>query len=175
MDEIPYTDSHGRVFKYGEFFPYDMSPFGINETNALDYFKVSEEEAEKFGYPWTKKEKANYNITIESKDLPNSILDVGDEIVDEIIGCPNKGMETNQCTSAYKITPDELFFYRAKKLPLPRFCPNCRHYERINYRNQPRYYDRTCSNDCGRTFKTTYTPESTKKIFCEECYNKEIY
>ena len=30
-------------------------------------------------------------------------------------------------------------------------------------------------NNQMSTFKTTYTPESTKKIFCEECYNKEIY
>ena len=152
-----------------------MSPFGINETNALDYFKVTEEEAGKFGYPWIKKEKANYNISIESKDLPDSILEVEDSIVGEIIACPNYGLETNQCTSAFKITPEELHFYKSKKLPLPRFCPNCRHYERIGYRNQPRYHDRLCSNNCGRIFKTTYLPESEKRIYCEDCYNKEIY
>ena len=40
MDQIPYTDSKGRTYKYGEFFPPELSPFVYNETIAQEYFPL---------------------------------------------------------------------------------------------------------------------------------------
>ncbi len=42
MNEVPYIDQKGRVYKYGEFFPYDMCPFGYNESNTHDFFLFQE-------------------------------------------------------------------------------------------------------------------------------------
>lgn len=173
MDEMPYVDGNGRVFKYGEFFPYDMSPFGYNETNAHDFFPITKEEAKSSAYNWFDKTPKDYGITINSADLPNSITDVDESIMDEIIGCPNNGNQMYQCASAYKIVPDELLFYRQKKLPLPRFCPNCRHYQRLKYRNQMHLYTRQCSN-CTNIFESTYAQERPEKVYCESCYNGEV-
>ena len=176
MNDMPYVDDKGRVFKYGEFFPYDMCPFGYNETNAQEYFPITKEDSLKNGYPWKDREKRNYNTTINSKDLPNSILDVKDDILNETIACLNNGNALFQCTGAYRIMPNELTFYRQKSLPLPRYCPNCRHYERLKYRNTMKLYTRECMNkDCKNTFETTYAPEKPEIIYCESCYNKEIY
>ena len=174
MNETPYVDKKGRVYRYGEFFPYEMSPFGYNETNAFDFFPITEEEALEKGYNWTKKDKREYEVTIDSTNLPESIHDVKEEIVKEIISCPSGGDQRYQCTSAYQIRPEELAFYRSKKLPLPRSCPNCRHYKRLKYRNQPRLYKRECSNRCGKIFETTYTPDRPEKVYCEDCYQKEV-
>ena len=174
MDDMPYVDSMGRIFKYGEFFPHDMSPYGYNETNAHDFFPVSKDEALAKGYPWRDRAKRDYAVTKQSAELPEAISDVSDTILQEVITCPNNGNVDFQCTTAYKITPDELQFYRTKKLPLPRACPNCRHYERLHYRNKMRLYVRSCSNNCGRTFESTYTADRVEKVFCEECYQKEI-
>ena len=45
MNDMPYVDSKGRVYKYGEFFPAEISPFGYNETVAMDYYLLNREEA----------------------------------------------------------------------------------------------------------------------------------
>jgi hypothetical protein len=174
MEDMPYRDTHGRVFSYGEFFPYAMCPFGYNETNAHDNFTLSKESVNTLGYPWYEREKRDYAITIESELLPDSITDTSESICQENIGCPNKGNSDTQCTVAYRITPDEFQFYKAKHLPVPRLCPNCRHYERLTYRNKMKLYDRACSNSCGVIFKTTYDPNGLEKVYCESCYQKSV-
>ena len=176
MEDMPYIDTKGRIFKYGEFFPYDMSPFGYNETTTNDYFPLTREEAIKKGYPWKEREKREYHITKNSKDLTDSILDVSDDILNEVIACPNKGNQIYQCTTAFKIIPSELQFYKQKNLPLPRYCPNCRHYQRLEYRNPMRLYKRQCMHKgCENIFQTTYAPNQLEKVYCEKCYQKEVY
>ncbi len=184
MNDMPYVDAKGRVFKYGEFFPYDMCPFGYNEGNALDFFPISKEEALSKGYKWKHKEKRDYQITIESATLPDSINDVSESVLNEVISCPNVGDQMTQCTSAFKILPFELQFYKQKNLPLPRYCPNCRHYERMKYRNPIKLWERFCVCDkkhtnhqgkCEVKFQTTYSPKRTEKIYCEKCYQAEVY
>ncbi len=174
MMDMPYTDKKGRIWKYGEFFPYDMSPFGYNETNAHDFFNIKREEALAKGYNWKEREKREYTVTKNSIDLPDGINEVLDEIVNETIGCPNNGNPDFQCATAFRIMPNELQFYRLRNLPLPRFCPNCRHYDRLKYRNPMRLYKRECMNGCGRSFETTYAPNRPEKIFCETCYQQEV-
>lgn len=171
----PYIDSQNRQYGYGEFFPYEFCPFGYNETVAHDYFTISESFAKEKGYNWYTREKPEYKISILSDDLEDGIEKVTDDVLNETIGCPNNGNADFQCTTAYRITTDELLFYRQKGLPLPRKCPNCRHYERLAYRNQNRLYTRTCMfPDCGNTFETTYAPNRTEKVYCEACYKREV-
>ncbi len=184
MMEMPYVDERGRIFSYGEFFPYDMSPFGYNETNAHDYMPVSREEAIEKGYPWKDSDKKSYKTTLLSEDLPDDIFEVPEDIVDQIISCPNNGDQITQCTTAYRIVPAELQFYRQKNFPLPRYCPNCRHYERLKYRNPMKLYKRSCTctqtthfhsgNACSNEFETTYAPNRPEKVYCEQCYQAEV-
>jgi hypothetical protein len=44
MNDMPYIDSKGRVYKYGEFFPSELSPFAYNETIAQEYFSKTKNE-----------------------------------------------------------------------------------------------------------------------------------
>jgi len=37
MQEFPYVDSRNRIFRYGDFMPYNISPFSYNETIAHEY------------------------------------------------------------------------------------------------------------------------------------------
>ncbi len=184
MNDMPYVDEKGRVFAYGEFFPYDLCPFGYNEGNAHDFFPISKEDALERGYNWKEKEKKDYKVTIQSSDLLDNITDVSDDILKEIISCPNNGDQMTQCTSAFKIVPAELQFYKQKNLPIPRYCPNCRHYERLKYRNPIKLWKRGCMCDkshahhvgqCSIEFETTYAPERTEKVYCEKCYQQEVY
>jgi hypothetical protein len=184
MNVMPYIDKKGRVFRYGEFFPYEISFFGYNETNANDFFPISKREAEEKGYNWKQKEKRDYKVTIESADLPDSISEVTEAILNEVITCPNDGDQMTQCTSAFRIVPAELQFYKQKNLPLPRFCPNCRHYQRLKYRNPIKLWKRHCMCDkrhahhgarCDIKFETSYAPERPEKVYCEKCYQQEVY
>ena len=184
MKEMPFVDSVGRKYGFGESFPTEISPFAYNETLAFQEQPLSKEEIVKAGYKWREPEVKNYSSTIKSEDLPDSIVGVKDEICNEIIGCPNGGDIKTQCVSAYKILPDELQFYRQMKIPLPRYCPNCRYYDRLKWKNPFRFYKRECmcglsnhvhKNKCQNEFETMYAPERTEKIFCKECYQAEVY
>ncbi|MFA6586266.1 MAG: hypothetical protein WCS86_03860, partial [Candidatus Paceibacterota bacterium] len=131
MSDMPYIDSKGRIYKYGEFFPPELSPFCYNETIAQEYFPLTKEEAEEQGYKWKEREERNYNIDIYSKDIPNDIKEVEESIINKVIECEHKGQCNEQCTEAFKIIGDELSFYKRMNIPIPHLCPNCRHYNRL--------------------------------------------
>ena len=52
MNNMPYVDKIGNQYKYGEFYPIELSPFGYNETYAPELELLSQEEALKRGYNW---------------------------------------------------------------------------------------------------------------------------
>ncbi|MFA6177573.1 MAG: hypothetical protein WC694_01605 [Candidatus Paceibacterota bacterium] len=185
MNEVPYVDKRGIVYKYGEFFPSELSTFCYNETQAQDYFPLSKEQAIKMGYRWREKKVNEYQTTIEAKDLPSSLDDVTDSITKEIIGCDNKEKSSNCCRGAYKITIDELNLYRKLGVPLPRLCFLCRHENRLKMRNPMKIWHRSCMCDkenhfhgnekCEVEFETSYAPDRPEIVYCEKCYQQEVY
>ena len=177
MNDMPYIDSKGRIYKYGEFFPSELSPFAYNETIAQEYFPLTKEQAIEQGYKWKEKVDRDYSIDIHTEDIPDSIKDIPDiDILNKVIECSHKGTCNQQCTEAFKIIPEELSFYRRMNLPIPRLCPNCRHYERLSQRNPMKLWHRQCMKEgCTNTFETSYAPERPEIIYCEKCYQKEVY
>lgn len=203
MNSMPYVDKNGRVYKYGEFFPAELSPFSYNETVAQEYFPLTKEESLAKGYSWKEPEEKNYQITMKTEDIPDHIKDVPDSIVNEIIQCGHTELQlgnavskcNEQCATAFKIIEPELQFYRRMNLPLPRLCPNCRHYQRLKQRNPLKLWQRKCmcggetsdkgvykntaehfhkSDHCPNEFETTYSPERKEIVYCESCYNNEV-
>ena len=191
MDDVLYVDVQGRIYKYGEFFPFDMSSYSYNQSQAFEYFPISEEEAKRQGYRWKISENRKYTITKKASELPDSITEITDTILKEVIQCEHN--ETNQhsfgcdidCATAFRITKQELDFYRQMNLPLPRFCFNCRHVDRIKWRNAPALYHRQCMCDkknhfhgagkCEVEFETSYAPDRPEIVYCERCYQAEVY
>jgi hypothetical protein len=167
MKTLPYRDEKGRSYQYGEYFPPEMAPFAYNESIAQQYLPLSKAGVVERGYRWRDQEQRNYQITLPAASLPDNIKDVPDSIVNEMIGCmhsdpknPTRGEPAEpsqsisrpepaegcneQCTTAFKIIKDELQFYRRMNLPLPRLCPNCRHYQRLKQRNPLKLWHRRC-------------------------------
>ncbi len=184
MNEMPYIDSHGRVFTFGEFFPTDLSPFAYNETVALEEEPLTKEEAIAKGYRWREIESNLYTPTITADDISDSIQDISDSITAEIIECLNEGKRETRCTGAFRILTDELSFYKQMKLPIPRYCPNCRYHDRLKWINRYCFYKRECmcelthhehAGKCQNNFETMYSPDRTEKIYCKDCYQKEVY
>ena len=199
MNNMSYKDKKGRIYKYGEFFPPELSPFSYNETIAQEYFPLTKEKALAQGYAWYDRATPEHKPTIKAVDLPDNIKDVKDDILNEVIQCAHTSDRSldlqSQCTTAFKIIPQELEFYRKMNLPLPRLCPNCRHYERIQQRNPLKLWKRQCQcagakssngvyantakhahNDkpCPNEFQTTYAPERKEIVYCEKCYLAEV-
>ena len=174
MNDMPYTDKKGRIYKYGEFFPIELSPFSYEKSIAQEHFILSKNQAGKKGYPWFDKLKPDYQPTIKTKDLPDNIKDAKKSILDEIVECANA---PSKCigSGVFKLISKELDFYKKQNLPLPRLCPLCRHRERIKQRNPMKLYTRQCMNKaCSNTFQTTYALDRKEIIYCEECYLKEV-
>lgn len=166
MDEMPYVDKKGRIYRYGEFYPIEQSPYGYNSDMNNDHFPMTKEEALSQGYSWTDIDTKEFQTTIDAGALPDAIEDVQDDITKELIACI-------ECKRAYRIIDRELGFLRTEKLPLPRTCLQCRHQYRIDQRNKSMLYDRTCAN-CGTSITTSYSPDRPEIVYCEPCYQKEV-
>ena len=183
MDDMPYVDAKGRVYKYGEFFPFELAPFAYNESIARDYFPITKAQAIERGYPWHDQEERKYNITLQSGQIPDTISTVENDILNQVIGCDHAGKCDHQCTTAFKLTREELDFYRRMNLPVPKLCPSCRHYERLAQRNPMKLWHRQCMCDknhahhsgrCPNEFETSYAPDRPEIVYCEQCYNAEV-
>ena len=155
--------------EWGQFLPPELSPFAYNETLANEFFPLSREQAQQEGYKWSNYEAPNPQIGEfkSATDLPDSIKDVPDNAINWIIKCTVTG-------KPFKITAQELKYYREHGLPLPRKHPDQRHKERMAFRNPPKLYDRTCAKT-GAPIKTAYSPDRPEIVWSEEAYLKEFY
>jgi len=175
--------------QWGRYFPSKLSPFGYNESAAMDYFPLEKEVAVARGYSWQDNPPATSGReTIQQSAIPTRITEVGDSLLKEVLSC-------DACGKNYKIIASELKLYRALGLPIPAFCPLCRHFTRMKRRNTRRLYQRNCACDgvcssnavyqnsiahshgtdkCSNLFETTYAPDRPEIVYCEQCYKSEI-
>lgn len=165
MKELPFIDAKGLEYRYGEFFPAEQSPFSYENTIAIEHFPLTKDEVIAQGFTWHEQEPNQYQMTIEAKDLPQTITETEDSILQEVIKCPQSGR-------MFRITEAELQFYRQTKLPVPHLHPDERHNERIKMRNTVKLYERETED--GKTVLTAYAPDRPEKILSEEAYNREV-
>src|SRR3989338_5592517 len=159
-----------EIGEYGEFFPSSMSHFGYNETMAQEYFPLSKEEAIKKGYKWWDKiQKTTDKGTLEIDEIPDSILDVKESILNEVLTCV-------ECKRNYKIVQNELIFYKKHSIPIPRKCFYCRNSERLKFENPFKLWRRHCmKKGCENKFETNYAPDRPEIVYCQKCYQQEVY
>ncbi len=180
--------------EWWEFFPSSISPFWYNETVAQEYFPLtppsvpplSGEGSKMFQFSlspgrgkmsegqigvsnWSDYEppKPNVEKIIPAEKLPENIKDIPDDMLNWAIMC-----ETTQ--KPFRIIKQELDFYRKHNLPIPRKHPDQRHLERMQLRNPRKLFDRKCDK-CWIDIKTTYSPDRPEIVYCEKCYEKEVY
>ena len=188
MVERPFISKTGANYSYGEFLPPDLSLFAYNESYAMQFFPMGREGVERSGLDWYDAPQNPHRPTIRADALPDSIKDVSDSIISEIIEC-------GICKKPFRIVPAELTLLRNFILPLPRACPNCRSLERWSRANPPHLWKRTCqcygaqsssgiyqntathahgTEPCKVEFETSYAPERPEIVYCEQCYNTEV-
>jgi hypothetical protein len=174
MGKNPYFDKREIVYKYGEFFPAELSPFAYNETLAQEFYPKTKEEIISFGFKFNEPETRTYVPTINIDNIPDNISQVSDDFIKEIIECKNKGKIETGCTLAFRIMPEELVFYKKQKIPIPEYCPNCRHSARLAKHLPPKIFNRICAK-CKDKIKTAYSPDRPEIVYCEKCYQQEVY
>lgn len=155
---------------FGQFFSPELAPFAYNETLAHEYFPLDKEEAINRGFKWRDQTTGTYEKeTIKKGKIPNSIHDVTDKILEEILVC-------EKCAKNFRITKAEFDFYRRMNLPLPHKDFECRHKERIAKRNPHKLWHRKCMREkCQNEFETSYSPDRPEIVYCETCYQQEVY
>ena len=155
--------------EWGEFFPTTIAPFGYNESVAYEYLPMGREEALARGFRWSDYEAPAPRAakTLPANRLPARIEDIPDDILSWAIECEVTG-------KPFRVIARELDFYRKYKLPVPRRHPEERYRDRMRLRNPRKLYARTCAK-CGTDIRTTYAPERPERVYCETCYDREIY
>ncbi len=166
MKHTPYDNSpHASAcVEWGEFFPGSISPSSYDESNAMDFFPLSKEEAEAEGYKW--KDEIQKETVPQTYQIPDILEEVTDDILDQVLTCE----VTNK---NFKIIPQELKFYRQMGLPIPRTCPEARQKARMKYRTGRTLFDRTCTS-CSVPLKSVYKTDDPRKVYCEKCYLKSV-
>ncbi|MFH0769860.1 MAG: hypothetical protein V1926_00610 [Candidatus Peregrinibacteria bacterium] len=163
----PSGNSAGQ--EWCEFFSPAVAPFAYNETTAQIYFPLSESEAAQRGFPWKdpNDEPMSVEKIIAARDIPPAIASVPDDILHWAVEC-------EATKRPFKIIKQELEFYRKMHLPVPHVHPDDRHRRRMMLRNPRTLWSRKCAK-CGKAIETTYSPERLERVYCEECYLKEVY
>lgn len=167
-----------KTGEYGEYFPPSISPICYNESMGNYYMPETKESIADRGWQWEEKIPGIFGKeTIQLEDVPDSIKEVGDDILAAVFRCVS-------CSKNYNIVPNELTFYRKEEIPTPRKCPECRYKDRFIIRLPRRVWHRDCmcektqhghENKCPNEFETSYSSDRKEKIYCESCYNKEVY
>ncbi|MBP7057326.1 zinc-ribbon domain containing protein [Candidatus Gracilibacteria bacterium] len=154
--------------EWGEFFPAADSPFGYNESTAFEYFPLTKEAALSQGYRWSEyvAPKPEVKQFVLAADLPDTISETADDIVNQAVICAVS-------QKPFRITKQEVAFYREHNLPLPRLHPDERRRALIRLKN-PRSVHHTICAKCQKETETSYPEDANLIIYCEDCYRTEV-
>ncbi len=162
--------------EWGEFFPMKYSPFAYNETMAQLSFPLTKEQAVSIGLKW--------QDNIQQTKGKTTLVEVADDINDVDESILNEVLECVSCSRNYKIVAGELIFYKKWKIPIPRKCFACRLKDRFVLRGPSNLWHRKCmcekehnnhQGKCEVEFETSYAPDQPEIIYCEKCYQQEVY
>jgi hypothetical protein len=163
-----------KTGEWGQFFPMSVSLHGYNESLAMDYFPLTQAESKKYGANWSEYEQdPTPGLTaVKAHQLPLSIKESDDSILNTAIVCEVSG-------KLFRITKQELQFYKSNNIPLPRRSSTSRYLDRLALRLPRMLQHRQC--DCheahgdheGRclvSFESPYQLNGSEKVYCEKCY-----
>ncbi len=142
-----------------EFFDPQLSPFGYNETVAMEYYPLSKEEALKLWYkrsdyeaPFPKVEKFVQGKKLRTASC-KTIYEQKPELLEKLL---NYAVVCEVSGRPFRIIKQEIDFYIKHDLPLPRKHPDIRHQERMNKRPWRTLYLRNCDK-CGEEMLSVYS------------------
>lgn len=167
MNEVPYVDSKGSRYTYGDYLPSELSYFPYRDSEAQELYPLTEDEVEANGFHSKHiSEDTLIPETLQAQNLPDSIMDVTDDILNQVI-------LSKSSSKKYKITEQELSFYRKYKIPLPRESFFERHNKRHVMASSFRLYDRQ-SDKSGEQIQSSYPGDALEAVWSIDEYKKEF-
>lgn len=104
---------------------------------------------------------------VESGSLSDSVYECDDSICDKAVLC-------QESKRPFRITKQELAFYRKYWLPLPRLHPDIRYQKRIKNAIKSEYYVRSCTKTQQKII-SVYPENQTAEVYCDGCYKKIVH
>lgn len=158
-----------EIGEWGEFFDPQLSPFGYNETLANYYYPLSCEQALSQNFHWfnTISSEIKIDNSFAAEYIADSIYDVSDDILTKPILCEITG-------KPFKITAQELRFYKKNNIPLPRKHPDQRFLEYMELRTHRKLWKHSCG-ECKKQIHSTYLPDDQDTVLCVKCYQEKVY
>jgi hypothetical protein len=155
--------------EWGEYFRVTDSPYCYNESASQKYYPLTRDEVLKRGWTWKEADDQMPAVEkiIKASELPSSIKDIPDDILNWAITCEATGRP-------FKIVKQELDFYRTMRVPIPRIHPDERLRLLMGRRNPRKLWKRSCAR-CQAEIQTTYAPDRPETVFCEKCYLETVY
>lgn len=159
-------DANGGQAAYGEFFPYTISPYPVNDSDCQIFFPLEREEAEKIGAHWEDGESAGRANLVRADRLPLRSRDAQDSLTQEIYA----GLTDGQ---PFKITAQELKLYRKRAIPLPREHWRTRMLQREKRRNPFELHPQLCART-GQHILSTFPPDSGWIVWENDAFSGEF-
>jgi CxxC-x17-CxxC domain-containing protein len=146
----------------------EFSAQPYNFSSGYSTYPMTEEEISKIGsYVGTESDSnAGDIVKIKPEDVPETIIEVSDDILSKAIICEKTGRP-------FRITPSELEFYRQMKLPLPTLHPTPRMRIFADFKPTSKKYEAFCGK-CGKQTSVMFNPDYGFNLYCEKCYQAEV-
>jgi len=161
--------------EYGEFFPAPLSPYAYNETLANDLFPLTAAQVRQRGWQW---------LVEDSKATRPATATMPDTLEFDEVSLVQQTFSCTSCARSFRLTSAEVAFHQQTKIALSPLCSNCRFKQLMSHRTPMAIWQRQCmctQTDhghhglCSTEFPTSYAPERKELVYCEACYNQEIY
>jgi hypothetical protein len=78
----------------------------------------------------------------------------------------------NNCQCKFVPRSIDLEFYKLMDVPLPTWCPRCRHLRRHGHINDYVFFARSCDS-CKKKIIAIFPPQSDYSVFCQSCWYAE--
>ena len=157
-----------KMGEYGECLEPKFSPQAYNFSLASRSFPIDHKIALELGAYIAKDPETNITgmDAINAFDLPDTINEVDDSILEKAIICEQTG-------KPFRITYTELCFYRKMNLPIPHIHPTVRIEKKYSFSPPGTQILVNCAK-CSERFQSIFDPKDGYNLYCEKCYQQEV-
>lgn len=161
-----------EMLKRGEYSDgpgFEFSAQAYNFSIGHIRFPLSNEEIVNLGGYVAKapETKVDGLAILNTDQLPQTIEEVSDDIL-------NKAIKCEISSRPFKIIASELAFLKRIGMPLPTVHPSVRMEKRWIF-SPVVYKNKTNCNKCNKEIRTIFDSKEEFILYCESCYQKEVY
>lgn len=160
-----------EMIKKGEYVDgpgFEFSAQAYNFSIGQILYPLTDEQIKKMGGYIAKESETNIGDmeVVEASELPQTINEVTDDILDKAIKCEVSGRP-------FRIIFSELSFLRRVGFPLPTVHPSIRMENRWRFSPVGRKYPMICAK-CQKKTESLFNPKDGYILYCEKCYQQEV-